>query len=473
MTTRWNVHRGIVRRYLVEGWLTLETPAHFGNGDVSSFTDMPIARDTCNGSPLLTGASIAGALRAYLRRCDRDGADRLFGWVSAGDFADSLESALIVHDAYGHDSLSELRDGVAIDPKTRTAEDKKKFDIELIPADARFELCFELNIAAGEEDLVCALATALHGLETGAIGLGKRKSRGLGQCSVSSWQLCQYDMCNKAQFLNWLRDDRSHSSTGPSIAKLLAVELINPPQPRFTLSANFALDGSLLIRSVDGTGVVDRTHLHSRREGAQRPILSGTSLAGALRARALRIANTLADDEHKARQFVNVMFGPRLAKGEQRELFASHLQVRETVIENGRDDLVQSRIKIDRFTGGASDTALFDEQPVFSSPSTNIHIDLTLTNAAQGEQLEAEIGMVLLLLKDLWTGDLPLGGESSVGRGRLVGLNGEITIDGATSELGSGEGALVQGTSNLSALEKYVGTLNVLLVKEEANNAQN
>ncbi len=39
----------------------------------------------------------------------------------------------------------------------------------------------------------------------------------------------------------------------------------------------------------------------------------------------------------------------------------------------------------------------------------------------------AQIGLVLLLLKDLWTGDLPLGGEISVGRGRLTGKNAVLT----------------------------------------------
>ena len=37
-----------------------------------------------------------------------------------------------------------------------------------------------------------------------------------------------------------------------------------------------------------------------------------------------------------------------------------------------------------------------------------------------------EIGLLLLLLKDLWTSDLPVGGESSIGRGRLQGLKAEI-----------------------------------------------
>jgi len=40
------------------------------------------------------------------------------------------------------------------------------------------------------------------------------------------------------------------------------------------------------------------------------------------------------------------------------------------------------------------------------------------------------VGLLLLLLKDLWTGDLPLGGESSVGRGRLKGKTASLVYSG-------------------------------------------
>jgi CRISPR/Cas system CMR subunit Cmr4 (Cas7 group RAMP superfamily) len=51
---------------VVEGDLVLETPAHFSNGDSDEITDMPLLVDPLEGKPLLTGASIAGALRAFL-----------------------------------------------------------------------------------------------------------------------------------------------------------------------------------------------------------------------------------------------------------------------------------------------------------------------------------------------------------------------------------------------------------------------
>jgi CRISPR/Cas system CSM-associated protein Csm3 (group 7 of RAMP superfamily) len=84
--------------------------------------------------------------------------------------------------------------------------------------------------------------------------------------------------------------------------------------------------------------------------------------------------------------------------------------------------LVQNRVAIDRFTGGAYETALFSEQPIFGGPDSRLTIRLRIINPK-----DYEIGLLLLLLKDLWTGDLALGGESSVGRGRLQGIEATLT----------------------------------------------
>jgi CRISPR/Cas system CMR subunit Cmr4 (Cas7 group RAMP superfamily) len=57
--------RKIVKRVVVNGELILQTPAHFGSGDESGAL-MPLIVDERDNKPLLTGASIAGALRSYL-----------------------------------------------------------------------------------------------------------------------------------------------------------------------------------------------------------------------------------------------------------------------------------------------------------------------------------------------------------------------------------------------------------------------
>jgi CRISPR/Cas system CSM-associated protein Csm3 (group 7 of RAMP superfamily) len=59
-------HRQIVKRIIVYGKLILETPTCLGSGDAESPTDMPVLRDSVSDHALLTGASLAGALRNYL-----------------------------------------------------------------------------------------------------------------------------------------------------------------------------------------------------------------------------------------------------------------------------------------------------------------------------------------------------------------------------------------------------------------------
>ncbi|NKQ37377.1 MAG: hypothetical protein HF973_17395 [Chloroflexi bacterium] len=452
--------RGVKERIFVRGLLELDTPTHFGGSETEGSTDMPLLYDAKDRrKPLLTGASIAGALRNYLREYEKgyrwqedhtaeekSWAEMLFGHLheqkpqqanTERRERSSVHSWLMVDDALGQfpdtGDPTEFRDGVTIDPKTRTVQlDKnkkgKKFDLELLSAGTVFPISFELWINEDETNshLLEAFAIALHGLETGEIGLGMRKRRGYGRCHVTGWQLSRYKMDDPAQIVGWLTHDPANNQDfQPDIYTLLDVQpSISRKGKAFDIHAAFTLDGSLFIRSYGNEkNEADAVHLQSWRNGQEKPVLSGTSLAGALRARALKIANTL-DKAEKAKDIIASLFG-----GESKDavgletLQSSRLLVRETTIEHGVTDLVQNRVSIDRFTGGARDTALFNEQPVWGKPETRITVDLRLLNPT-----DADIGLLLLLLKDLWTGDLPLGGESSVGRGRLQGKNATLTL---------------------------------------------
>jgi len=155
-------------------------------------------------------------------------------------------------------------------------------------------------------------------------------------------------------------------------------------------------------------------HLKSHRPDKTDPqsILSGTSLAGVLRHRAERIVKTLGS----CLPIVEHLFG--FVDG--KEAKASRLVVHEKVVEKAAE-LVQTRIAIDRFTGGTYHGALFSEQPIFGGDETIVTIELELRKPE-----EYEIGLLLLLIKDLWTSDLPVGGESSLGRGRLKGIKADL-----------------------------------------------
>ncbi len=437
--------RQVAERVCIRGKLVLETPAHFGNGDAVGLADIPLLMDPLEGKqPLLTGSSIAGALRSYLREYEHgcrspgkqnDLGDRLFGRI---DGEASYQSWLLVDDALGNLAGIELRDGVAIDPRTRTAEDRAKFDVELLEAGTTFDLSFELLLTRKNEDLLDALALALHGLERGEIGLGLRKRRGFGQCRVESWSVRRYRVFTPKGLLGWLDNDASDEIAGTGILNLLQVSPKIPDRREyFSIDATCRLDGSLLIRSGSGAaGSPDMVHLHSRRDGGFAPVLSGTSLAGVIRARALRIANTIFGDGHI---LVDEMFGKRIQNNRDTPS-GSRIVTYEAELDGTRA-LVQSRVKINRLTGGAFPGALFSGQPEFGGNGATVKIQVTLQ-----QPRKYEIGLLLLVFKDLWTGDLPLGGESSVGRGRVSGLNATVMWQKMN---GAGTWTLKQATDGL------------------------
>lgn len=453
--------RHILKRIIVRGTLILDTPTCLGKGDADSPTDLPLLRDSISDRALLTGSSIAGALRNYLRECDRgynvrdrrnDPTTKLFGDLFAYEDEKELperdkqerkrkdtQSPLIINDALSTDTIkAELRDGVKINSVTRTAQDKAKYDLELLEAGTQFPLCFELLIEKDSDEpaLINALALALHGLESsngsksGAISIGGKKRRGFGSCHVKNWQAWQFDLTKDAGRWAWLTLDHwsTELSATPKSQKSIAKALVEAGfnlakqqednRDRFFIHAKFKLASPLLIRSgqASASRAPDVVHLKSRRDGEDKPVLSGTSLAGVLRHRAERIVNTLG----KAPNLINEIFGPDFTNDQNKEAKASRLIVHESVVEN-TTDLIQNRIAIDRFTGGAYHGALFNEQPIFGSDKTSLNLELELR-----QPKDYEIGLLLLLLKDLWTSDLPVGGASSIGRGRLQGVTAEM-----------------------------------------------
>lgn len=461
---RHKSNRHIVKRILVRGTLVLDTPTCLGSGDADSPTDLPLLRDSISNHALLTGSSIAGALRNYLREhtkgygeSDRrnDIATKLFGDLFAykDETAKSepekiklreedTQSPLIIDDSISTKPIkAELRDGVKIDSVTHTAADKAKYDLELLQAGTEFPLSFELLIEKDNDEaqLVKALAIALQGLEpqndskSGEISLGIKKRRGFGRCHVEEWQVWNFNLEDSGDRTSWLNFEHWRTGLLPDRATYPSIKVAfeqvgitldikeEDQRDRFTIHATFQLVGSLLIRSgQDSTGrTPDVVHLKSHRNDEPKPILSGTSLAGVLRHQAERIVNTL----NKPITIIDNVFGPDFSNDKSKKAKASRLVVHEKVIENATE-LVQSRIAIDRFTGGAYHGALFDEQPIFGGDETIVSIELELRNPQ-----EHEIGLLLLLLKDLWTSDLPVGGESSIGRGRLKGIKADLIHD--------------------------------------------
>lgn len=424
--------RPMAARWIITGEIVLKTAAHFG-GEGDSAVDMGVLRDPKDCVPLLPGTSLAGALRSHLadvlggyRSKEDSGIAALFGGERRKD--EGAQSPLIVFDALGWlpDGMPvEIRDGVAIDPATGTAKAHKKFDMEVLPAGTIFPVRVELIIAdtVFESRLINLLIMALEGLAKGDISLGMRRSRGLGAVTARNWQAVRHGLTTREGWLGWLTSDTQNPigdeietqdspwkacrTAWPSITR----EEIEDKRKRVVIDAELSFPGGILVRSPAATpDAPDAVHLVSGGNS----ILPGTSLAGVLRNCALKIARIISIGKDDAECRVNRIFGPPSGDQEapQVEHAASRLRVTESVVTNGTR-MRPSRIRIDRFTQGVVKSALFDEEPDYGGKAT-VHLELR-------DPTSGDTGLLLLLLKDLLSGDLHAGGSGSVGRGVVWG----------------------------------------------------
>ncbi len=451
--------RSMAVRWIVTGEMRLETAAHFG-GEGDTAVDMAVLRDPKDGVPLLPGTSLAGALRGHLadvlggyRSVEDEKVAVLFGAARSHD--EGSQSPLVVFDSLGslpEGTVSEIRDGVAIDSATGTAEVHKKFDFEVLPAGTCFPVRVELVVGNAkkvvedpkkvvedlkkEARLVGLLVAALDGLTKGDIALGMRRSRGLGAVKAGRWKALRYDLTKPQGWLAWLTSDhqqpigdhvQGHSSAAEAIRTAypsLRIEAFDDKRRRLLVDLDMEPAGELLVRSpATEPGAPDVIHLCS----AGKPVLPGTGLAGALRAQVLRIARLVRESHGDGDCWVDRLFGPRLKGGnkdsEGEQAAASKLRLTESFLEDS-DVRRQTRIAIDRFTGGVVSGALFEEQ-VQVGGRLKIRLELR-------DPTDPEIGLLLLLLKDLLSGNIPVGGTVAVGRGVLRGT-ARVRLPGETA----------------------------------------
>ena len=420
----------VVRRLYARGNWKLESVAHFG-GDETGAADMCLLRDA-DGQPFIQGASITGAARSFLARQSqswmtyKDGKENqdLKDFFGGADQNDTM-STLIVADAHCvcEQARTFIRDGVRVDTKSGSAADKAKFDVEVVERDTEFELALECIIReADNSDTIESLFLALlHALQQGEIRLGARTRRGYGRGKVASWEIHDLQMSDSEDVIAWLRDaPESRPKSSLPIASLTTDQ-----RQYFRIEADFNLRTSLLIRSSsEDPAAPDMVHLHSNGE----PVVPGTSFAGAFRHRATLIANSIGWTQAS----VDKMFGPvheQQNVGQQGDLWASRVWVEEQLVKNVESQW-QDRVAIDRFTGGSLQSALFNEKPVYPLPITELekrkstsHLRLILT---LDEPKDAEIGLLLLTLRDFWHGHAALGGETSNGRGTFKGVKAKL-----------------------------------------------
>lgn len=431
----------IAAKIVAQGELVLDAPLLIGSGgsdDSEDQKDIHVLRNKA-GIPYIPGTSLAGVLRDFIEADNPKIGELLFGTSRESENGNSeMQSAICFYDVKLSNADVIVRDGVSIDAVTGVAMAHHKFDYEAVDSGAHGILQIEITLRGIHAEIKESVNAALARLRDRLLGgfyLGAHTTKGLGRVHLKDLTIDYYDFTKPHDVLSWLKPKRGqaeqhHEYKGNTEKRVYAAN-------DFVVDAEFALAHSLIVRDYDKTArdgaASGETSISAimKTDSRGNYIIPGTSLKGVLRHRAEYILNKLGKDI----KLVELMMGPspetmKLNPNEAKR--RSRFRVDETAIMAGVVSKEQSRNRIDRFTGGTIDTALFTTKPIWqekqAEPVMQLHFEVT-----QADKWEA--GLALLLLKDIWLGRIAIGGEKSIGRGTLTGISAAIYYQGKKWQL--------------------------------------
>ena len=453
----------VVGKIVMSGRLTVESPLLIGAGqdDYLYGNDkdihvLRVADESGNMRYTIPGTSLAGVLRDMVNDHPGNAVEELFGEMN------SMQSSINVSDIVLENAVTIYRDGVRIDEDMGSAADGAKYDYEAIDRGAQGDLRLVLTLRGTHtespvewktskvrDEVLNAICYIRESLEKG-IKLGAMTAKGLGRVKVKDVQVGFYDFCNKKDVVSWLTQEEPEARKASRMLKEKSTW--DEADHSFIIEADFAFRSSLIVRDY-GTEVRNKegkkviTSLKSGRDY----VIPGTSIKGVLRHQAAYILDSLGSNK----DMLETLMGTADSKTKSKETegrIKSRFYVDEAYISSGKNADVKeaeiTRNRIDRFTGGTIESALFTERPLWQKDDRLPTVRLRFSIKGADDK---EVGLSLFLLKDLWQGKIALGGEAGVGRGTLKGLSAKIKYHKETFEMDK-DGKVVSG--NPENLEK-------------------
>ena len=445
-------------RQLARVVLELKTPLAIGSGNKNIKTDSVVAKDV-NGLPYIPGTTLAGLIRHAL---PEGKVQRQMGWQEKeggeGSRLIITEAKLLSADGTPIDGLSSRQDAITrlcrelpIRQHVRinsqgTAVEGGKFDEEIVPKGTRF--CFECELLCEEkcDDLMDKVIAIL---QTNDFRIGSGSRSGLGQIAVIKVWRKLLDLTKPEELALYLQKSSSLMPLWSGFEEMPTQVLSSNSYIRYQLHlqpTNFVFFGSgfgdersdmTFVREpmIEWDG--DHAHVVTREQVV---LISASSVKGALAHRTAYHYNKLEgffadkkpieeleDYGGKGKEAVKILFGSEgNSEGKDKRrgliLFSDFIKERK----KSSEAKVLNHVKIDRFTGGAMDGALFSEEVLYASGES---FDMELLLHKQEMEGEHVIPAFEAALIDLCKGFLPLGGGVNKGFGTFTG---SLTKDGET-----------------------------------------
>jgi CRISPR/Cas system CSM-associated protein Csm3 (group 7 of RAMP superfamily) len=453
--------RNVGTIYTAIGQLIAQTPIHVGGIDAGNpDSDMPLAMDG-QGRYYIPGTSLAGALRQWTEANLGADATRLLWGFQQGDKGDAslfeIEDSVITATA-----LPEVRDGVGIDKKTGAAQRGIKYDTTILPRGTEMEFQCSVSVVQDSErtNTEGAFRLLLEALQSGRIRIGAQRTRGMGKIVLIVLESAPIEVASlgtRQGIVDHLQGRDKHATieslSSPQGGGGDRIEVAihwHPTEPVMVKSGvdGIAIDGLPLVSGVD----CDHVAL----------VIPGSSIKGVLSSQAGLIVKTVTGQKSdgepsKATVVLERLFGiartkagsDNVAEGmgmlavddcyakdvferDTWQRFTTALdekQARKVLAEAHLTEKMRAacHVAIDRWTGGASNQKLFSQmepQGIDWEPiSLSLDFSRLKDSITHEEMVDAQkeiMALLLLVLRDMATGRLPLGFGTNRGMGSVA-----------------------------------------------------
>lgn len=434
--------------------LTVEaaTPLAVGTGkSCDILTDAPVAKDV-NGLPYIPATSIAGVLRHAMGLADDQTEGNPFGYISkSNDNDDSghgsdiifTDAVMVGKNGKALDGIQDIdwndefyrafqdlpiRQHVRIDHKG-TAENNGKFDNEVVYKGTRF--VFEIELVS-DNDNDNHIEKAIEHLRYCTLRIGGGTRKGYGRLNVVKCQQASLNLAKPEDLEKYLKKSSSLAEEWAGFTEISETESLDDSKwTHYQLKLkplDFFMFGSGMGDS-DADNVYVSEYVVSRGESVdsnKRVLIPGSSVKGAI--------------AHRTAYHYNKIKGNFAGKTEPKEITGSNNEAvaaifgekkSDNTFTRGRiliDDVIKGQAepkskpffhnKIDQFTGGTMDGALFQEKVIYDK-DTEYTFDIYVENSALADD---DIKKAFVQsLRDICTGLLPLGGITNRGNGIFTG----------------------------------------------------
>lgn len=467
MTDTRYTYRHIVR-------LTVEaaTPLAVGTGkSCDILTDAPVAKDV-NGLPYIPATSIAGVLRHAMGLTDDQTEGNPFGYISKSDDNDDsghgsdiifTDAVMVGKNGKALDGIQDIdwndefyryfqdlpvRQHVRIDHKG-TAENNGKFDNEVVYKGTRF--VFEIELMSEKDDKE-HIEKAIGHLRYSTLRIGGGTRKGYGKLSIVDCRQASLNLSKPEHLEKYLNKSSSLAEDWDGFTKIPVIESLDDskwthyqlklkPLDFFMFGSGMGdsdADNVYVSELIVSWGSDDKPYIDKDKEckPQKRVLIPGSSVKGALAHRTAYHYNKIKkrfagkqkpeDITGGANEAVAAIFGKKADDGKFTrgrllidDVIKGQAEPKATTVAQSK---TTSKIfyhnKIDQFTGGTMDGALFQEKVIYDKDTEyeiNIYVE---KDALNDEDIEKAFKQSL---HDICTGLLPLGGITNRGNGIFTG----------------------------------------------------